>query len=355
MKIGDYELGYGHRPMIIAEIAASHNGSLETALKLLELSKQAGADGVKIQCFLPSTITLDSDRDEFIIKDGPWKGKRLYDLYTQAHMPRAWFQNLFAAALQLDIPLFASVFSPEDLDFIKRFEPPAYKIASCELVDSGLIKAVADVGKPIILSTGMASRTEIDAAAEDVFVGGKRFYTPNPHNAIFLHCIAEYPAKVEWSSMSWLRSMQAQFSNIGLSDHSRSAIPAIIATAMGAVMIEKHITLTPGDTGLDDGFAISPSQFAKFCDAIHEAYSAMGVSSEPRRADVTHLPLRRSLYVVENVRAGAMFNTFNVRSIRPGAGMDPRKLATVIGARAKVDIAAGTPLKANLINNGDAE
>lgn len=349
MRIADFELGYGRRPMIIAELGAAHNGNLSTALHLVETAKACGADACKIQAFLPSTITLDSDAPEFIIPNGPWKGQRLWDLYTKAHMPRAWFAPLFARAAELDIPLFASVFSIEDLDFIKQFDPPAYKIASLEMGDRALVKAVADEGRPVIISTGTAQWDEIRAAAPSLSAAH--------HNTIWLHCISSYPVETSKADMLTLGTLRRQFSHVGLSDHSRGDLLGIMAAAMGAVLVEKHLTLTPNGGGLDDGFASGPDAFELFVDSVHAAHEALGYcdASQPvaPRADVEHLPLRRSLYVVENVARGQMLNTFNVRSIRPGAGLAPELLSSVIGKRARRDIAKGTALQHELIEDGN--
>lgn len=343
MKIGHYEIAWGRRPMIVAELGASHNGELETAIKLVEAAADNGADAVKIQCFLPDTITMNSDQPEFIInEDSPWRGRHLYELYEDAHMPREWFGHLFARAARLGIPMFASVFSIEDLDFIKQFDPPAYKIASCELVDSHLIKAVADENKPIVMSTGMATWDEMGRAMAAV-----------PHSQIILmHCIADYPAEIDTANMSQMTAMRRQAQHVGFSDHSRGALLGIIATVGGAAMIEKHITLTPDGMGLDDGFASGPKAFAEFARAVHRTYKAMGINPEvavTTRPDTAHRPLRRSLYAAHDIAEGEMFNTFNVRSIRPGAGLPPHMLAQVIGARATRAILKGTALTKDMI------
>jgi N-acetylneuraminate synthase len=295
-----------------------------------------------LQCFLPDTITMDSDQPEFVIQEGPWRGQRLFDLYGLAHMPRHWFPRIFALAAGLDIPVFASVFSIEDLEFIKQFDPPAYKIASCELVDTGLIKAVAGENKPLIISTGMSSGAEIGLAMANV-----------PHDEIILmHCIADYPAATATANMAAMKSLLRNVNHVGFSDHSRGELLGIIATACGASMIEKHITLTPDGAGLDDGFASGPEDFAKLVRAVHDTYDAMGISPDgvaAPRPDTAHLPLRRSLYVVHDVAEGEMFNTLNVRSIRPGAGLPPSELASVIGARATHNIPKGTALTNEMV------
>lgn len=348
MKIGNYEIGYGHRPMIVCEIGAAHNGSLETALKLITMAKHAGADGVKIQCYLPDTITMDGPGEEFTIQDGPWAGRRLYELYEKAHMPRAWFEPMFKTALACHIPLFASVFSPEDLDFIKPFNPPAYKIASFEANDIPLIRMVDAERKPVIISTGLSDWNGMFEAAANVA----------SDRLIMLHCTSSYPAPLHRAEMGKLPAMQKRFRHVGLSDHSRGTTLGVMATTYGAAMIEKHITLTPDGPGEDDGFAIGPEAFAAFVHATWGAYEAIGASPTPTLTPMNagvseHHPLRRSLYVVEDIMAGQLISTWNVRSIRPGAGLAPALLTSVVGRRARVDIARGTPLQYELMEGSE--
>lgn len=346
MKIGDYEIGHGRRPLLICEIGASHNGSLETALKLIEAAKHAGADFCKIQCYLPDTITIDGPGPEFTIEKGPWAGRRLHELYTKAHMPREWFKPMFAHAREKGIPLFASVFSPEDLDFIRQFDPPAYKIASFEANDIPLIRMVAAERKPVIISTGLSNWNDMYNAAACV----------SQQQLVMMHCISSYPASLDKARMGAFQAMQKRFTYVGLSDHSRGATLGIMATTLGAAMIEKHMTLTPDGAGEDDGFAIGPEAFAAFVDNVHRAYEAIGSTPMPTitKGEVSeHQPLRRSLYVVEDIIRGQMISTWNVRSIRPGAGLEPALLSSVVGRRARVDIARGTALQYELIEDAE--
>lgn len=341
MNIAGIEVGLGNPPIIVAEVGAAHNGSLDTAKELIAQAKKAGADLVKIQCFLPETITADYQRPEFIIQEGPWKGQRMIELYRQAHMPRAWFPQLFAHAHVLDIPLFASVFSVEDVEFIEQFSPPAYKISSFELVDTLLIRCAASKGKPMILSTGMTSWGEINGVARAV---------SNLHyNAIWLHCVSAYPTRVEDAELGMINILRRQFDNVGFSDHTMGSEAAMMAVALRACMIEKHITMTPGGDGLDDHFAIGPGDFARFCSDVKKAWQGLGnpangPSHATNGADRHHAPLRRSLYVCEPIKEGQMFTTANVRSIRPGLGLPPRYFSDIMGQRATMDIPEGTPL-----------
>jgi pseudaminic acid synthase len=345
MKIADIEIGHTRRPMIVCEIGAAHNGKLLTALQLITEAKAAGADAIKIQCYTPDTITIDGSGPEFTIQAGPWKGRTLYELYTKAHTPRAWFEPMFEHADKLDIPLFASVFSLEDLDFINRFKPPAYKIASFEMIDIPLVKAVAEMGKPVIISTGMASWDEMYRTHSVV----------SSEKTIWLHCVSSYPVQANEAKMGMLQAMRHQFYNVGFSDHSLGPWLGVVATSLGAVLIEKHMTLTPGGDGEDDHFASGPTAFRVFVEAVHAAHVSLGISADPKPANPgegrEHAPLRRSLYVVEDVMKGQMLNTFNVRSIRPGAGLHPELFSSVIGKRARVDIARGTPLAYHLFED----
>lgn len=346
MKIGNYEIGYGRRPMIVCEIGAAHNGSLETAIQLIGEAARVRADAVKIQCYLPETITMDGPGEEFTVQDGPWAGRRLHELYEKAHMPRAWFKPMFDYATNdARIPLFASVFSPEDLDFIKAFDPPAYKIASFEANDIPLIRMVAAERKPVIISTGLCDWNDMYNAAACVA----------SEKLVMMHCISSYPAPMEKAKMGRLQAMQKRFPFVGLSDHSRFATLGIMAAAYGAAMIEKHMTLTPDGPGEDDGFAVGPEAFAAFVHAVKSAYAAIGGLPTPTRIEEAseHHPLRRSLYVVEDIMAGQLISTWNVRSIRPGAGLAPALLTSVVGRRARVDIARGTPLQYELMEGSE--
>lgn len=343
MKIGDFDIAAAQRPMVICEIGAAHNGSLDTAIALIRAAKSCGADACKLQAFEARTITGDFSRPEFIIADGHWRGRHLFELYTAAHTPRAWFPQLYAAAHEVGIALFPSVFSVEDIAFVKQFDPPALKIASFELVDPILIKAAMWEGKPLILSTGMASWGEINMAASVV----------RSHPSVWMHCVSSYPTPLDKLNLRFMDLLRRQHDFVGLSDHTLGTEAAMMATARGACMVEKHITLTPGGTGLDDHFASGVEEFAQFVKATHLAAAALGAHDldwkTSARDDSEHAPLRRSLYVVEDVAEGALFNPLNVRSIRPGLGLAPSYYPRVIGAKAVMDVPAGTPLAEHMV------
>lgn len=342
MKIGNFDLAT-QRPMIVAEIGAAHNGSKQAMLTLMERAASAGADAIKIQAFTPDTITGNFLRPEFVIQDGPWRGRHLYELYTEAQTPRAWFPAIYDHAKTLGIDVFPSVFSIEDITFVKEFAPPALKISSFELVDPILIKSAIWEGTPLILSTGMASWGEINMAAMAV----------RHHPSVWLHCISSYPTQTERANLRFMDVLRREHKFVGLSDHTLGYEVAQMAVARGANMIEKHITLTPGGSGLDDHFATPADEFGDFVRAVHRAAAALGSADLDWKAgardDSEHTPLRRSLYVVAPVKEGDMFTSSNVRSIRPGLGLPPSMYSRVIGRTATIDVPSGTPLAAHMI------
>jgi pseudaminic acid synthase len=329
-------IAYGSQPYIVAEIGASHNGNIDTARDLIKIAKDAGAEAVKFQCFTPDTITFNGRGEAFTIKDGPWKGERLYDLYTRAHTPRDWFPELFEMALSIGITPFASVFSPEDVDFMERMGNPIYKISSFEIVDIPLIKYVARLGKPIIMSTGMASTTEVASALE----AATSRNTPR-HNVVLLHCISSYPANVSDMPLGKMAR------NDGISDHSFGSTVPIAAAAMGASIIEKHLTVSRSNGGLDDGFAMEPAEFSSMVKSVR-AISAARFSTKASTRE--HAPLRRSLYFVRPMMTGAKITKEDVRSIRPAGGLHPGMIDSIIGSEVTQDVEAGTPVTMEMIS-----
>lgn len=340
MIIAGREIGASESPYVIAEIGGAHNGLLDRALTLIEHAKRAGADAVKIQCFSPDTITFDGAGDEFVVRAGPWAGRRLYDLYRQTAMPREWYGALFDRARALEIPLIASVFSHEDIAWMEEFACPAYKLASFELVDHDLIQGIARTGKPLIMSTGMAAQGEI-WEAWDAFVeaGGDR------QQVAFLHCVSAYPTPADQANLRQLIDLHGRR---GLSDHTLGIEAPIVAIALGAVIIEKHITISREDGGPDDHFATEPHEFAAMVTAIRRAHQMLQRPQGQTSQD-EHRPLRRSLYVVADIRPGERFTRDNVRSIRPGNGLHPRHLPTVLDRISKVTVKAGTPMSLEFV------
>jgi pseudaminic acid synthase len=335
MKIGNREIGSGHKPWICAEIGANHNGSLDRALKLIAVAAECGADAVKFQAYTPDSLTIDSDKPDFLIKEGPWSGRRLYDLYSEAATPREWFPELFRFARWLELTPFASVFAPEDVDFLEQFEPEVYKISSFEIIDLSLIHCVVETNKPLIISTGMATNDEIS----DAFCHGER--------PILLHCISAYPAKPSaLYRVKILREAWGAYS--GLSDHTIGSESAVLATALGACVIEKHLTLSRSDGGPDAGFSSEPAEFAEMVRRVNDAWEA--IHGEPDAAQDSHRPLRRSLYAVEDIAAGEEFTSKNIRSIRPGYGLPPSRLQEILVRKSSVNIERGSALKEEMID-----
>ncbi len=339
ISINGRPIGTGHPPYVIAEVSANHNGAIERAHALIQAAKDAGADAVKLQTYTADTLTIDSDRPEFIIGEGPWEGRSLYDLYLEAAMPWEWHAPLFAQGRDLGITVFSSPFDKTAIELLESLDAPAYKIASSELIDIPLIEQAAKTGKPLILSTGMATSDEIQEAVDAARAAGGG-------GLAVLHCIAGYPTPPEQMNLSLIQRIADMTDAVtGLSDHSLGCEVAIAAIAMGAAVIEKHFTLSRSDGGADAAFSLEPQEMKELCDKAALVHSARGTGDFVRtNLENTSLANRRSLYVVADIAKGEIFNENNVRSIRPGLGMAPKYYPEVLGKRAKADIKRGTPL-----------
>lgn len=344
ISIAGRRIGLECPPYVIAELSACHNGELENALKLIELAKWAGADAVKIQTYRPDTITLDSKRPEFKINGGLWDGQYLYQLYESAHTPWEWHQDLFDKAAAVGITLFSSPFDNTAVDLLESLGAPAYKIASFELIDLPLIARVAQTGKPMLMSNGMASLPEIEEAIECAQANGAT-------EIILLHCVSGYPAPVADYNLKTIPDLAARTGlPVGLSDHSIGAVAAISAISQGACVIEKHFTLDRSAGGPDDSFAIEPEELAALCENVGLAASALGdIHYGAVGSECGNLQFRRSLFVIQDVKAGEELTHENVRSIRPGNGLLPKHLFQVLGRRAAKNLTAGTPLEWELM------
>jgi len=340
IEINGHRIGKGYPPYIVAELSANHNGDLQRALRIIEEAKIAGAHAVKIQTFTPDTITLDHESDDFMIRGGLWDGKSLYELYEDAHLPWKWHKQIFDKARDVGITLFSSPFDHSAVDFLESLEAPAYKIASFEIIDLPLIARVAQTGKPIILSTGMADKTEITEAIQTAYDNGNR-------ELIVLHCVSGYPAPADEYNLRTIEDLSIRFDVIsGLSDHTITNATAISAVALGASLIEKHVTLDHDCGGVDDSFSINPEQLANLCRDVEIAWNALGkVNYERTNSEKGNIKYRRSLYVVKDIKAGEEFSTANIRSIRPGFGLSPKNLERVLGKKSKTSIPKGTALK----------
>jgi pseudaminic acid synthase len=346
MKISGREIGPHKPPYIVAEVGASHGGELDTALGLIHHAKFAGADAVKFQCYTADTITIDCDRPDFIIKDGPWRGRKLYDLYSKAHTPFEWFPILFNYAKELGITIFSSVFDKTSVDLLEGLGCPAYKIASMEIVDTDLIEYAAKTGKPMVISTGMANGHEITLAV--AAAGGAQASGAPRDNIALLHCVSGYPTPVDESNLSRMHWLQRLCDcKVGISDHTLNEVVPVAATVLGAAIIEKHIGLYDV-ANEDDGFSMTPARFEQMVLHVRAAHNAVRGSAKTPSEDASR-QFRRSLYVVEDMKAGELFSRNNVRSIRPAYGMAPHTLDNILGRRATRDIKRGTPLSLGLM------
>ncbi len=339
ITIAGRRIAVGEVPYVIAEMSANHNGQIETAFKLIDAAKQAGADAVKLQTYRPDTITLHCDAEEFRIRGGLWDGRTLYDLYQEAHTPWDWHAPLFAHARKLGITIFSSPFDNTAVDLLEDLNAPAYKIASFEAVDHALIKYVASTGKPMIISTGMADVDEIQEAIDAAREGGCQ-------ELALLHCVSGYPSPAEDYNLRTIPDMIQRFGFVtGLSDHTLDNTTAVTSVAMGASIIEKHFTLDRSGGGPDDSFSLQPAELAALCIDTKTAWAALGrVDYGLKSSEQGNVKFRRSLYFVQNLKAGDVITADAVRSVRPGFGAAPKYLTSVLGRRVKHDTYVNTPV-----------
>ena len=340
LNIAGRPIGPAHSPFVIAEMSGNHNGDLDRALAIMEAAKNAGADAVKLQTYTADTITIDHDGPEFRIKGGPWDGRRLYDLYQEAHTPWDWHEALFDKGRELGLIVFSSPFDETAVDFLEKLDCPAYKIASFEAVDLPLITRTAVTGKPLIISTGMANRQEIDAAVRSARENGGG-------GLALLHCVSAYPALPEEANLRTIPHMMANFEvAVGLSDHTPGIGVAVASVALGACLIEKHFTLSRDDGGLDAMFSLEPPELRALTRECRAAWEALGnVCYERTPGEKDNAFFRRSLYVVKDIAQGEAFTEENIRSIRPGHGLPPKHYGEVLGRKAKSALARGTALQ----------
>lgn len=339
IEIAGRRIGSGHAPFIIAELSANHNGSLERALQTIDAAHLAGADAIKLQTYTADTMTIDCDRDEFMIKGGLWDGYKLYDLYRWAETPFEWHQAMFEYARKLGITVFSTPFDESAVDLLEKLDAPAYKIASFENTDLPLIRYVAKTGKPIIMSTGMASQDEIAEAVDAARGAGCK-------KLVLLHCTSSYPAPLEQANIRQLAELGRRFDVVpGLSDHTLGTTASVAAVALGACVIEKHFTLSRADKGPDSEFSIEPYELAQLCKDTHDAWLALGqVGFERQPAEAGSKVFRRSIYFVRDLPAGAVIGPEDIRRIRPGMGLAPKYFDDFLGRKLKVDVQRGTPV-----------
>lgn len=340
INIDGREIGPDQPPYIIAELSANHNGKLETALKIIEEAKRAGADAIKLQTYRPDTITLDSDLSDFQITDGLWKGRTLYELYEWAHTPWEWHKPLFEHARKLGITIFSSPFDTTAVDLLEDLGAPAYKIASFEAVDLPLIEYVARTGKPMIISTGMADAEEIQEAIDAAQGAGCE-------QLAILQCVSGYPAPAEDYNLRTIPDMIERFGRVtGLSDHTLDNTTAITSVALSASLIEKHFTLDRNGGGPDDSFSLEPAELAALCRDSKTAWQALGKVDYGRKSsEQGNAQFRRSLYFVKDMKAGDIITEDTIRSVRPGYGLEPKYLNKLIGERVSKSVKKGSPVK----------
>jgi len=339
MRIKNFNITEKSNVFIIAELSANHNGRLETAIETIKAAKRAGADAIKLQTYTADTMTIDCGKNDFIIKGTIWEGKNLYQLYKEAYTPWEWHEELFRVAEEEGLICFSSPFDKTAVDFLENLNTPAYKIASFEITDIPLIEYVASKGKPVIISTGIATQEDIELALD-------AFYRMGNKDIALLKCTSSYPAPIEEANMIMIKDMAERYGVItGLSDHTMGSTVPLVATAFGAKIIEKHFILDRSIGGPDASFSMNEQEFSAMVKAVREAEKAIGVmdysltEKQKKGRDFC-----RSLYVVEDIKAGEIITEKNVRSIRPGFGLHPKYLKEVLGREVKMDLKSGTPM-----------
>ena len=345
IEIENRQIGIDKPTYIVAEMSANHNQDFDQAVKIIEAAKEAGADAVKLQTYTPDTITLKSDKKYFKIEGTLWEGKYLYDLYKEAYTPWEWQPELKQHADKLGMHLFSSPFDLTAVDFLEKMKVPAYKIASPEIIDIPLITKVAKTRKPVIISTGMATLSEIEEAVETIRKAGN-------NQLALLKCTSAYPAQHDEMNLKTIPHLSQAFHlPVGLSDHTMGYAVSVSAVSLGACIIEKHFTLSRNDSGPDSSFSMEPHEFKEMVKSIRTVERALGkVSYEVTEKQRESLKYRRSLFAVKDIKTEETFTEDNVKSIRPGFGLHPRYLSDIYGKKAKKNINKGTPLEWNLID-----
>jgi len=344
--VGDRPIGRNHPPFIIAEMSGNHNQSLERALAIVEAAAAAGTHAVKIQTYTPETMTLDMEGRGFSITDDDslWKGTTLYKLYQQAYTPWEWHKPIFDRCRQLGMIGFSTPFDATAVDFLESLKVPVYKIASFENADLPLIRKVAETGKPMIISTGMASLAELDETVRTAREAGSP-------DIVLLKCTSSYPAMPDESNLRTIPHMRELFKvEVGLSDHTMGVGAPLAAIALGATVIEKHFTLSREDGGVDAAFSLEPDELKALVVESERAWQALGTVHYGRTgSEKKSLQFRRSLYVTRDIKEGEAFTSDNIRAIRPGYGLPPKYYGTVIGRKARCDVRKGTPISWDLL------
>ncbi len=339
ISIAGRKIGEGHPPYIIAEMSGNHNGDISRAFTILEAAKEAGADAVKLQTYTPDTITIDHKGPGFVLHGGLWDGYSLYDLYKWAYTPWEWHAPIFTKARELGLSIFSSAFDPTSVDLLESLETPAYKIASLEIVDLPLIRRVAATGKPMIISTGASSLGDVAEAVAAARQAGCK-------ELVLLQCTSGYPTPASESNLRTIPHLASAFNTVvGLSDHTLGTAVPVAAIAVGASVIEKHVTLKRSDGGPDAAFSLEPEELARMVADCRTAWEALGgITYDLAGSEKSVATFRRSLYAVADIAAGEALTEVNVRSIRPGYGLPPKHLPELIGKHSSRSIPRGTPL-----------
>ncbi len=341
MKIGKFDLDRDG-VFIIAELSANHNGSKQVAFDTIKAAKDAGANAIKLQTYTADTLTIDSDRDDFVIKgDTLWDGKKLYDLYKEAYTPWDWHEELFSYARSLGLDIFSTPFDNSAVDFLEQFNPSAYKIASFEITDYELVRYAASKGKPILISTGVATLDDIENVVRICKEEGNE-------DIVLLKCTSAYPAPLEKANLRTITDLKERFGvEVGFSDHTLGTTAPIVAVSLGAKIIEKHFILDRSMGGADSGFSLDKAEFTDMVKAVRDAEKLLGHVNY--LAEKKSRQFARSLYVVQDIKKGEVFTRENIRSIRPGYGLHPKYLKDLLGKRAKKNYHFGDRVKMDFI------
>lgn len=343
-EINGREISASQSPYIIAELSANHNGSIERAKESIKAAKENGAHAVKLQTYSADTMTIDCDKPNFMVKGGLWDGYKLYDLYNEAHTPFEWHKELFDYAAEVGVTVFSTPFDETAVDLLESLNTPAYKIASFELADTPLIRKAASTGKPMLMSTGMASEAEIEEALAAARESGAK-------NILLFHCISSYPAPVEQANLNAIANLKKRFDvEVGLSDHTMGNTVAVVSIALGATAIEKHFTLSRNEKGPDSEFSMEPDELASLVKETNNAWLALGKGGFSRpSAEDGSLIFRRSIYFVKDLQKGQVITENDIRRIRPGFGLPPKHFDEIVGQTVRQDVQRGDPVKWELL------
>lgn len=344
ITINGRKIGPKHKPYIIAELSANHNGKIDKALEAIEVAAACGVDAIKIQSYTADTMTIDCDHTDFQISGGLWDGYKLYDLYQWAQTPFEWHEKIFAKAKEVGVTLFSTPFDETAVELLEQLNAPAYKLASFEITDLPLIKRIAQTGKPLIISTGMANLEEIEEAISTARNNGCQ-------ELVVLHCISAYPAPFEQANLATIADISEKFDVIGgLSDHSLATVVSVTSVALGASLIEKHFTLDRTDKGPDSEFSLEPDELKRLVIETEAAHKAIGVAGYERKpVEEANIKFRRSLYFVSDIKQNEIITEKHIRRIRPGFGLAPKYYEDIIGKKVNQSITRGTAVSWDLI------